>query len=122
MARILIVDDEAKLSNMLSSYLLKNGYEISEASNGVEALIELNELPPDLIVLDVEMPGIDGYEVCKRIRKIDKHKYLPILMTSRIITPEDISKGNQAGANDYITKPYNLKNIAKKIENLLKND
>ncbi|MEE8413380.1 MAG: response regulator transcription factor [Dehalococcoidales bacterium] len=117
MPKILIVDDEPNIIELARLYLEREGYEVDEAANGQDALSKQGTFNPDLIVLDLMLPDIDGFEVCRRIRtKSD----VPILMlTARI---EDIDKivGLELGADDYLTKPFNPRELVARVRAILR--
>jgi len=118
--KLLLVDDEPDILEFLSYNLIKEGYEVSTASNGVEAVKKAKIEKPDLILLDVMMPEMDGIEACGEIRKIDSlKKTLIVFLTART---EEFSQlaGYEAGADDYITKPVKPKVLMSKIKALLR--
>jgi DNA-binding response OmpR family regulator len=106
--RILLVDDDPRLVNIVAMYLSIEEYEVVTASNGEDALKQIEEQMPDLVILDVMMPGMDGLEACKRIRSNPKTSSLPVLMFSALSGEDDIERARLAGANHLITKPFNL--------------
>ena len=106
MEKILIVDDDADIIEVVKVRLISEGYNVLVASNGKEALHMLEEETPDLIILDVMMPDMDGFETCKRIKSRKDKGYLPIIMLTVSDTPDEKVKGLDLGASDYITKPY----------------
>ncbi|MUG73990.1 response regulator transcription factor [Paenibacillus sp. JMULE4] len=99
----LVVDDEWNMRNLLRIYLTKSGFQVSEASNGHEALALIEQQPFDLILLDIMMSGMDGWEVCKRIRKTSQ---TPILMLTARTETKDKVQGLNMGADDYLVKPF----------------
>jgi len=118
--RILLVDDEEDILEFLSYNLRKEGFKIETANNGISALKKLNKFKPDLIILDVMMPEMDGIEVCENIRKNEKNDDILILfLTAR---SEDYSElaGFSAGADDYITKPIKPKLLVSRVNAILK--
>jgi two-component system alkaline phosphatase synthesis response regulator PhoP len=118
--KILLVDDEKDILEFLSYNLSNEGFQISTASNGVEALEKAKEMHPHLVLLDVMMPGMDGIETCEEMRKLpDLEKTLVAFLTAR---GEDYSQiaGFEAGGDDYITKPIKPKLLVSKIKSLLK--
>jgi DNA-binding response OmpR family regulator len=117
MARVLVVDDEKTIVKGLKFSLEKEGYEVSVAYDGEEAIKIFQDEKHDLIVLDLMLPGVDGLEVCRRLRKVSD---VPIVMlTART---EDIDKilGLEMGADDYITKPFNPRELAARIKAILR--
>jgi two-component system sensor histidine kinase/response regulator len=119
--RILIVDDEPDLVEMISFHLKKRGYETHLAFNGREAWEELNSIHPDLLILDLMMPEIDGWEVCRLVRRNEnpKIRHIPILILSARTLPEDRIQGLELGADDYLTKPFSLAELTLRIDRIL---
>lgn len=115
-SRILIVDDERQNIKLLTE-LLRDKYKIMAAKNGEQALgaIEGNILP-DLILLDIMMPGIDGYEVCKRLKADDRTKDIPVIFVTGVSETEDAARGFRAGAVDFIQKPLNPVMVKARVE------
>ena len=102
---ILIVDDEAMARTLLRLMLVRGGFQVREAEDGSDALQKIGVEPPDLVLLDVMMPGLDGFEVCAALRGAEKTAALPIIMLSAKTDPASINKGLQVGATSYLTKP-----------------
>lgn len=118
--KILIVDDDSDIREFLSYNLGREGYEVHCAANGIEAIQKAGQTNPDLILLDIMMPGADGIEVCQQLRELpEMNRVIIVFLTAR---SEDYSQiaGFDAGADDYITKPVKPKIIVKKIESLLR--
>lgn len=101
--KILIADDEAEIRNVLRLYLEIDGYEVVEAENGLEALEKIQKERPDLVILDIMMPGLDGFRVLRNIRE---HNNIPVIMLSAKDADADKILGLDLGADDYITKPF----------------
>jgi len=119
MAKILLVDDEPDIVEFLRYNLEKENYEVIVGYNGTEALTKLNE-KPDLILLDIMMPGIDGFEVCKKIKEDNRYKKIPIVFLTALPNESDEIKGLDIGASDFIKKPISpLKLISRVRKNLL---
>ena len=119
--RILVVEDD-RTSQRLTEYTLKQaGYEISIASDGIDGLKRAREDHPDLVLLDIMLPGMDGYEVCHRLRQDPETATLPILMISAKAHQEDKDTGIKVGADVYLTKPVEPSEILAKVESLLSN-
>lgn len=117
-ARILVVDDEEILAELLGAALRHQGWETATAGNGWEALDVARDLDPDVVVLDIQMPGLDGMETLERLRKTRPH--LPVLfLTARDAVADRVS-GLRAGADDYVTKPFDLDEVAARIDALLR--
>jgi two-component system alkaline phosphatase synthesis response regulator PhoP len=120
--RILVVDDEIYIVHILEFSLSMEGYEVVTAHDGEEALRRIEETNPDLVVLDIMMPKMDGYEVCRRVRADERFAHLPILLLSAKGRPVDREAGIAAGANDYMTKPFRPRDLIERIEELLGED
>ncbi|HET7143269.1 MAG TPA: response regulator, partial [Anaerolineales bacterium] len=103
---ILIVDDEPAGRQTLESILEGQGYRLEMAENGLEALEKAGQLLPDVILLDVMMPGMDGFEVCRRIRSNPALAEIPIIFLTALDDRQSLLDGLASGADDYITKPY----------------
>jgi len=117
--RILVVDDEIYIVHILEFSLTMEGYSILTASDGEEALRVIDSERPDLVVLDIMMPKLDGYEVCRRLRQDEQFCDLPVILLSAKGRPIDREAGLQAGADDYITKPFSPRKLLEKIRELL---
>ncbi|WP_349763526.1 response regulator transcription factor [Fusobacterium sp. SYSU M8D902] len=117
MNRILIIDDEEQIRNILRIYLVKEGYEVTEAEDGEEGLKIFYEKPFDLILLDVMLPKKDGWSILREIKKYTK---TPVIMLTARDEIEDEIFGFEIGADDYITKPFNNKVLLARIKALLK--
>ena len=111
--KILIVDDEVRMRRVIADYLRIKGYEIAEAADGVEALEKFSAENPDLVLLDVMMPRMDGWEVCRRIRARSR---VPVIMLTAKGEEEDELQGFSLGADEYIMKPFSLKILLARIE------
>lgn len=112
---ILIVDDIPKNLQVLSNILNAEGYQISFASNGEQAISVVNTTAPDLILLDIMMPEMDGYEVCEKLKADDKTAHIPIIFLTGKAESEDIVRGLKLGAVDYITKPFNSAELLSRV-------
>lgn len=119
-AKILIVDDSPEIRVLLARFLSKAGYDITEAQNGEEALVRLRESMPDLILLDIIMPDIDGFEVCEKIKTDPEFKDIPVIFLSARSEAADKIKGLAIGGADYVTKPFDRGEVVARIENHLK--
>ncbi|MBD2005451.1 MULTISPECIES: response regulator transcription factor [Cyanophyceae] len=113
--RILLVDDLEDNVSLLEAILAEEGYEIDSARNGKSALAKIEASPPDLILMDAMMPGMDGYEVTRRVRENTKLPFIPILM---ITASENASipQGLELGANDFIRKPIDFEELMARIK------
>ncbi len=117
-AKILVVDDEKIIRKLLGATLTKNGYDIDFASNGYEAISKIKSEQFDLILLDVTMPGLDGFETCRRIINIDPE--LPVIQVTSSTDNESLTKGFEAGALDYIRKPWQTMELLARVKNILR--
>ena len=117
-SHILVVDDDDRIRNLLKDYLSENNYIVSSAENAEDAKLKISYLNFDIIVLDVMMPGQDGYELTKEIKKKSK---VPIILLTAKGEVENRIKGLELGANDYIGKPFEPKELLLRIKNILKN-
>jgi len=116
-ARILVVDDDVALAEMISIVLRGEGYTPHQAFDGQEALTQIPDVKPDLILLDVMLPGLDGIEVCTRIREFSG---VPIIMLTAKGDTTDVVKGLESGADDYVVKPFNPKELVARIRTRLR--
>jgi DNA-binding response OmpR family regulator len=115
-ARILVVDDERNNRQLLEVMLTPEGYLVEIATSGEEALAMVAQQPPDLIVLDVMMPGMDGYQVAARIKASDATRHIPVIMLTALDDRNSRMHGLQAGAADFVTKPVNRAELCAVIE------
>lgn len=118
-AKILVVDDEKDIVEFIQYNLEQEGYQVITAYNGKEA-IEAIKTKPDLVILDVMMPGFSGYEVCEKIKKEDKYKNIPLLFLTAKTSEQDEIYGLNLGADDYITKPVSIKKLIARIKSNLR--
>lgn len=116
-AKILVVDDEAKIVRLVRSYLEQAGFSVVEAGDGQTALIQARREKPDLVVLDLGLPGIDGLEVARILRR---ERNTPIIMLTARIEDTDKIVGLELGADDYVTKPFNPRELAARVRAVLR--
>ncbi|MCR4394955.1 MAG: response regulator [Dehalococcoidales bacterium] len=114
---ILIVDDDPEIVSFLRRGLVFEGYTVETANDGKEALAKLREKDPDLVILDIMMPGIDGYTVSKRLREVSD---VPVLMLTARSTLADKLAGFESGADDYLVKPFEFDELLARIKALFK--
>ena len=119
-ARILIVDDHEDNVEVIRARLEAGGYQIESAADGVEALERVRQSPPDLILLDVMMPRIDGMEVARRIKADQTLPFIPIIMQTALDTVQHKVEGLGAGADDYVTKPINFAELEARVKSMLR--
>jgi len=115
--RVLVVDDDAKTVELVKLYLNRDGYRVLTAYDGIEALRLIRESHPDLIVLDLMLPGIDGLEICRTVRA---ESDVPIIMLTAMTTDQDKLTGLDLGADDYVTKPFSPKELAARVRAVLR--
>lgn len=106
MGKILVVDDEAEVVRLLQDFLTSKGYEVATALNGLEALAKVREMKPDIVLLDIIMPGMGGIDTLKEIKKIDPT--IAVIMVTAVVDEELANRAVKLGAFDYITKPINI--------------
>jgi len=117
--KVLVVDDDPYILMSLEFLMKKNGYDVMVARNGIEALALVKQQKPDVILLDIMMPDVDGYEICEYIKKCDKLKHTKVVFMSAKTKETDIQKGYDLGAALYITKPFSTRDFVKKIKELV---
>lgn len=120
MKKILIVDDEKDLVEIIRLGLEPLGYEVFEAYDGQEGLEKARQLRPDIIILDLMLPKIDGYQVCRMLKFDINYKQIPVILLTARASKKDIAMGTEAGADAFITKPFKHEVLKEKIEELLK--
>ena len=116
---ILVVDDQSNNLKVIAS-VLGSDYSLSIANSGVNALKILENNMPDLILLDIMMPDMDGFEVCRRIKSNERIRHIPVIFLTAKTDIDDIIKGFRCGAVDYITKPFNATEVDARVQNHLK--
>jgi len=120
-AKILVVDDEEVNIRFLSTVLQRRGYEILSAYDGASALEQFHRHKPDLVLLDVMMPGMDGFEVCRRIKDREETHFVPIIIVTALDTTEDRIQGIEAGVDDFLSKPIQIEELLARVRICLKN-
>lgn len=118
--RILVVEDEEDILALLHFNLVKAGYEVDCAACGEEGLKQVKEKHPDLILLDLMLPGIDGLDICRRLRRDEETEAIPIIMLTARGEEADIVSGLELGADDYVTKPFSIKVLLARIQTVLR--
>ena len=113
--RILVVEDEEDILRLVTFRLRKLGYEILTATDGQKALALIREERPDLILLDLRLPIIDGYEICKRVKADEELKHIPVILLTAAAVMID-EKAKEAGADDYIIKPFDSQDLVRKMQ------
>jgi DNA-binding response OmpR family regulator len=115
--RVLVVDDDPTVAEVVARYLLRDGHEVECVADGLHALRAARAHPPDLVVLDLMLPGMDGLEVCRRLRDSSE---VPIVMLTALGTETDRLVGLETGADDYVTKPFSPRELALRVRSVLR--
>ena len=116
-ARVLVIEDEEDIASFIERGLVLKGYDVDVASTGSEGLDILRDRPPDIVLLDLMLPGVDGVEVCRRLRAVSD---VPVIMLTALDSVKDKVKGLEAGADDYITKPFSFMELMARVEAVLR--
>ena len=117
---LLIVDDQKINHQALEMSLTQQGYHLAFASSGVEALEIVAQQPPDLILLDIMMPGMDGFEVCQRLKSNSQWQPIPIILVTALSSKADLARGLDVGADDFLSKPFNRLELRARIRSMLR--
>ncbi|PJF27617.1 MAG: hybrid sensor histidine kinase/response regulator, partial [Phototrophicales bacterium] len=115
LGKVLMVDDVYENVDMMLRVLNREGYEVLVARDGEEALVKVMEYKPDIILLDVMMPGIDGFQVCQRLKQNEATKDIPVIFITALANTVYIVKGFEVGAVDFITKPFRPKEVVARV-------
>jgi CheY-like chemotaxis protein len=119
-SRILIADDNTQNCELIDAYLCEEGYEMVVAYDGVQAMKRVEETLPDLVLLDIMMPKLSGYEVCQWMKSNPRTKDIPVLMVTALNEQGDIEKAVRAGCDDFLTKPVNSLELRTRVRSLLR--
>lgn len=119
MARVLVVDDEPNIVLSIEFLMEQAGFEVVTADDGEKALAKVNDSRPDVLLLDISLPGISGFDVLERLRGEEATKHLPIIMLTAHGRDVEREKGLALGADDYITKPFSTQALVEKVQALL---
>jgi DNA-binding response OmpR family regulator len=120
--RILLVEDEPHMMEMLKFRLVENQYEVATAADGYTALTQVRSFKPNLVILDLMLPKIDGYTICRLLKFSEEYRMIPVMILSARSTDEDVRRGMGMGADAYMTKPYDPPVLLEKIKELLAKD
>jgi len=118
--KILVIDDTEFMTKLISDVLMNEGYEVVTASNGRQGIEMVRIEKPDLVLLDVVMPDMDGFEVCRILREDEGNNLMPIIMLTAQDNEDDKLTGLELGADDYITKPFNTRELVSRVRNTLR--
>ena len=117
--RILVVEDDSDIGNMLRIYFTGQGYDVDLATNGSDALTSAHANMPNLIVLDILLPDMDGYSVCQELRASPRTHHIPIIFLTQKDSRSDRIAGLELGADDYITKPFDIEELKLRVQNAI---
>lgn len=117
--KVIIVDDDRETRDMLALALDMEGFDVSQAANGLKLISTLQVDRPDLILLDVNMSWIDGFELCRSVHRNDEFREIPVVFVSARNSPADVQRGKDAGAADYFTKPVDLNVLIRRVRELI---
>jgi len=118
-AKIVVIEDDLLILNLISHILQREGYEVVTAIDGSDGLRKVKETAPQLVVLDISLPGLDGYQVCHYLRSEPATVDLPIIMVTAMGRPSDQRRGFESGADDYLPKPFALSELVTRVQSLL---
>lgn len=118
-SKILVIEDDPSILFLIRQTLQREGYEVITATNGSEGLRLVYEIHPQLVVLDITMPGLNGHQVCHYLRSEASTKDLPIIMVTALSRPADQRRGFELGADDYLPKPFQLAELVTRVQSLL---
>lgn len=116
---VLVADDDEDILGLVSFRLERSGYEVAAAKDGEEALRLARELSPALVVLDVMMPRLDGYEVTRRLREDEATRGIPVILLTALAQEADVARGFESGADDYLRKPFSPQELAARVQAVL---
>ena len=117
---VAVVDDERDILNIVSSSLKKEGFKTKTFRDGGEFMLSVNSFTPDLVLLDLALPGLDGIEICKRLKSSTRTSAIPVIMITARATEIDVVLGLEIGADDYITKPFSPRELAARVKTVLR--
>lgn len=117
---IAIVDDEKDILNLITHHLKREGYQVKPFQSGKDFLLYINSVPPDLVLLDIMLPGLDGLEICRILKSKPSTESIPIIMITAKSTETDIVVGLELGADDYIVKPFRTRELVARVKSILR--
>ncbi len=117
---ILVIDDEPVMHHILEGLLSPEGYSFVFANSGVEAIEKIADVDPDLILLDIMMPGMSGFEVCRHLRADRNWQNIPVILITALDGKEDLAKGLDAGANDFLNKPFDRTELLARVRSMMR--
>lgn len=117
---IAVVDDEKDILNLITHHLKREGYQVKPFQSGKDFLLYINSVPPDLVLLDLMLPGMDGLELCRILKSKPKTESIPIIMITAKSTEADIVVGLEFGADDYIVKPFRIRELVARVKNIMR--
>ena len=117
---IAVVDDEKDILNLITHHLKREGYQVKPFQSGKDFLLYINSVPPDLVLLDIMLPGMDGLEICRILKSKPSSESIPIIMITAKSTEADIVVGLELGADDYIVKPFRTRELVARVKSILR--
>ena len=117
---VLIVDDNAQNAELLAAYLEPLGYQVRLAADGIDAMAQVAQAPPDIVLLDIMMPRMSGFEVCRRIKENPQTRDIPVVMVTALNELGDVERGVDSGADDFLSKPINKLELITRVKSLLR--
>ncbi len=121
--KILLIEDDNMLRELITKRLTDGGYQVAQAIDGINGLMAVKEIRPDLVLLDIILPGMDGFEILEKIKSDDQISKIPVIMLSNLSQTSDIEKALKLGASDYFIKiNFTSDDVLEKIKNILKTD
>lgn len=118
--KVLIVDDQLSVRETLKAFLLQENYQFSFAADGMEALTLVDEIRPDVLLLDVMMPGMDGFEVCRKLKANKLWSHIPVILVTALDSKDDMARGFEVGADDFLSKPVNSLELRARVRSMLR--
>jgi DNA-binding response OmpR family regulator len=117
---VLVVDDEESIFEVIEGLLYREGYDLTYVASGKEALSQIDEIQPDVILLDLMMPDLDGIETCKQIKANERWCHIPIIMVTALNSKEDLARSLDSGADDFLSKPINSLELRARVRSMLR--